>query len=59
MLKPAGELLTLTAAEAVKEYCDPPSKLLGEGIYDSIDDLLDARLGAGNYEIRDFELSYS
>ena len=59
VLKPAGELLTLTAAEAVKEYGDPPSKLLGEGIYDSIDDLLDARLGAGNYEIRDFELSYS
>ena len=27
--------------------------------YDSIDDLLDARLGAGNYEIRDFEISYS
>lgn len=59
VLKPAGELLTLTAAEAVKEYGDPPSKLLGEGIYDSIDELLDARLGAGNYEIRDFELSYS
>ena len=59
LIKPAGELLTLTASEAVKEYGDPPHKLLGEGIYDSIDDLLDARLGAGNYEIRDFEISYS
>ena len=59
VLKPAGELLTLTAAEAVKEYGDPPHKLLGEGIYDSIEELLDARFGAGNYEIRDFELSYS
>ncbi len=59
VLKPAGELLTLTAQEAVKEYGDPPHKLLGEGIYDSIEALLDARLGAGNYEIRDFELTYS
>ncbi|CAA6676437.1 MULTISPECIES: nodulation protein NfeD [unclassified Lentimonas] len=59
VIKPAGELLTLTATEAVKEYGDPPHKLLGEGIYDSIEDLLDARLGAGNYEIRDFEISYS
>ena len=59
VLKPAGELLTLTASEAVKEYGDPPHKLLGEGIYDSIDELLDARFGVGNYEIRDFEISYS
>jgi membrane-bound serine protease (ClpP class) len=59
VIKPAGELLTLTASEAVKEYGDPPHKLLGEGIYDSIDELLDARFGAGNYEIRDFEISYS
>lgn len=59
VIKPVGELLTLTASEAVKEYGDPPHKLLGEGIYDSIDELLDARFGAGNYEIRDFEISYS
>jgi membrane-bound serine protease (ClpP class) len=59
VLKPAGELLTLTASEAVKEYGDPPRKLLAEGIYDSIDELLDARFGEGNYEIRDFEISYS
>jgi len=59
VIKPAGELLTLIASEAVKEYGDPPHKLLGEGIYDSIDDLLDTRLGAGNYQIRDFEISYS
>lgn len=59
VIKPAGELLTLTASEAVQEYGDPPHKLLGEGIYDSMDDLLDARFGAGNYEIRDFEITYS
>ena len=59
VLKPAGELLTLTAREAVREFGDPPHKLLAEGIYDSIDELLDARFGAGNYVIRDFELTYS
>ncbi len=59
VIKPAGELLTLTANEAMREYGDPPSPLLGSGIYDSIEALLDARFGAGNYEIRDFKVSYS
>ena len=59
VLKPAGELLTLTATEAVKEYGNPPHKLLGEGIHDSIESLLDARFGAGNYTIRSFEITYS
>lgn len=59
VIKPAGELLTLTASEAIKEYGDPPNKLLGEGIYESIEALLDARLGVGNYQIRDFEITYS
>jgi membrane-bound serine protease (ClpP class) len=59
VIKPAGELLTLTASEAVKPYGDPPHPLLGAGIYDSIDTLLDARFGVGNYEIRDFEVNYA
>ena len=59
VIKPAGELLTLTASEAVREYGEPPRKLLAEGIYETIDALLDARFGAGQYVIREFELSYS
>ncbi len=59
VIKPAGELLTLTAAEALREYGDPPNKLLAEGIYESMDALLDARLGKGNYRISDFEITYS
>ena len=59
VIKPAGELLTLTASEAVKEYGNPPEKLLGAGIYDSMEELLDARFGAGNYAIRDFKITYS
>ena len=59
VIKPKGELLTLTAREAMKEYGDPPMPLLGKGIYDSIEDLLDARFGKGNYEIKDFHVTYS
>ncbi|MGC6424394.1 MAG: NfeD family protein [Lentimonas sp.] len=59
LIKPEGELLTLTASEAIKEYGDPATPLLGQGIYESVDELLDARLGAGNYEVRDFHLTYS
>jgi membrane-bound serine protease (ClpP class) len=59
VIKAAGELLTLTASEAMKEYGDPPHPLLGKGIYESMDELLDARFGAGQYEIRDFKLTYS
>ena len=59
VIKPAGELLTLTAAEATRAYGEPPTPLLGKGIHASIDKLLDARFGAGNYEIRDFNVTYS
>lgn len=59
VIKPAGELLTLTASEAVREYGDPPQKLLGEGIFGSVEELMDDRFGAGNYTIRSFELTYS
>jgi membrane-bound serine protease (ClpP class) len=59
VIKPSGELLTLTASEAMKEYGDPPRPLLGNGIYESVDELLDARFGPGNYEIKDFQVTYS
>jgi membrane-bound serine protease (ClpP class) len=59
VIKPAGELLTLTASEAMEEYGDPPQPLLGKGIYGSVGDLLDARFGPGNYEIKDFQITYS
>jgi membrane-bound serine protease (ClpP class) len=59
LIKPAGELLTLTAREAMREYGQPAQPLLGSGIYDSVSDLLDARLGIGQYVIKDFHLTYS
>ena len=59
VIKPAGELLTLTAREAIREYGDPPRKLLGESIHESIGDLLDARFGKDGYVVRNFEITYS
>lgn len=59
VIKPEGELLTLTAKEAMAEYGEPAQPLLGKGIYDSVEELLEARLGAGNYEIKSFEVTYS
>ena len=59
VIKPAGELLTLTAKEAVKKYGDPPRKLLGEGIFETVEALLDDRFGPGDYVVREFELTYS
>ncbi|MDP0497142.1 MAG: NfeD family protein [Verrucomicrobiota bacterium JB024] len=58
-IKPAGELLTLTATEAAREYGNPPQPLLAAGIVDSVDQLLDQRYGPGNYHVREFHLSWS
>ena len=59
VIKPEGELLTLTAAEAVKEYGDPPRPLLGAGIAGTLEDLLDQKYGDGNYVIKEFDLTWS
>lgn len=59
VIKPAGELLTLTAAEAMKPYGDPPEPLLGAGIYESVEALLEDRFGAEGYTIETFEVTYS
>ena len=54
-----GELLTLNAEEAIKEYGDPPQPLLGSGIYGSIEELLEARYGTDNFVIEEMNLSWS
>jgi len=59
VLKKEGELLSLTAREAVKEYGEPPQPLLGAGIYDSMDDLLESLFGADGYEVKSFEVTWS
>lgn len=59
ILKNKGELLTLTANEAIKTYGDPPQPLLGSGIFESVEALLDGKYGRGNYTISDFKVTWS
>jgi membrane-bound serine protease (ClpP class) len=59
VLKGKGELLSLTATEAAKTYGEPPQPLLAAGIAKDIDELLTKKFGAGNYEKRTFEVTWS
>jgi membrane-bound serine protease (ClpP class) len=59
VLKGKGELLSLTATEAAKAYGEPPQALLAAGIAKDIDELLTKKYGAGNYEKRTFEITWS
>ena len=59
VVKPSGELLTLTASEALRKYGEPPESLLSSGTFESVITLLNARLGEGKFHIKEFELTYS
>ncbi|MBC7981389.1 MAG: ATP-dependent Clp protease proteolytic subunit [Armatimonadetes bacterium] len=59
IIKPKGELLTLTAVEAVKKYGDPAQTLLGAGIEPSLESLMDTLLGKENYSATRLEITWS
>lgn len=59
VIKPKGPLLTLTAQEAMKTYGDPAQPLLGAGISDNLEALLDKLHGRGNYTVTRLEISWS
>ncbi|MDI1248655.1 MAG: hypothetical protein PSV13_07195 [Lacunisphaera sp.] len=59
ILKPKGELLTLTATEALEKYGEPPQALLGAGKAADIEALLAAKFGAGNFEVKIFKITWS
>lgn len=59
VIKPKGELLSLTASEAVKEYGDPPAPLLAAGVVKNIDELLDRIHGPGKWTVTRLEVSWS
>jgi membrane-bound serine protease (ClpP class) len=59
VLKPKGELLSLTATEAMEPYGDPPQPLLGAGKAASIDELLTLKFGAGTYSVQYFKITWS
>lgn len=59
VIKAKGELLSLTASEANKAYGEPPQALLGAGIAKDVDALLTKKYGAGNFEIKQFQVTWS
>jgi membrane-bound serine protease (ClpP class) len=59
VLKPKGELLSLTATEASKSYGTPPQPLLAAGIAKTVDDLLTQKYGAGNFTVQRLEVTWS
>lgn len=59
VLSPEGELLSLTASEAMTPYGDPPEPLFGAGIASSVEDLVRMRYGEGMVEIKSFEVTWS
>lgn len=59
VIKQKGELLSLTAQEAVKTYGDPPQPLLGAGIAENLGALLDRLHGSGNYSVKNLEVTWS
>ena len=59
VIKPKGELLSLTASEASKTYGDPPHALLAAGTAKNTEDLLGQKFGPGGYEIVRFDVTWS
>ncbi len=59
VIKAKGELLSLTATEATTTYGEPARPLLGAGIAKDIDALLTKKYGAGNYVIKQFQVTWS
>ncbi len=59
VIKPKGELLSLTAEEAAAQHGEPARPLFSSGTFAKLDDLLDAKYGKGGYEIARLEVSWS
>jgi membrane-bound serine protease (ClpP class) len=59
VIKAKGELLSLTASEANQTYGEPPLALLGAGIAKDINALLTKKYGAGNFVIKQFQITWS
>lgn len=59
VLKPSGELLTVTAREAARMFGDPPRPLLAAGVHESLEDLLTAKYGKDGYTLTTLEVTWS
>lgn len=59
VIKPKGELLSLTAREAMTKYGDPPKPLLAAGIAKDLDTLVGEKLGTKDFVIKRLEVTWS
>jgi len=59
VIKQKGELLSLTAKEAMKLYGEPPAPLLGAGIAENLEALLNQIHGPGQYAVERLEVTWS
>jgi membrane-bound serine protease (ClpP class) len=59
VIKKPGELLSLTAEEAMATHGEPPQPLLAAGLGESLTDVLDTRYGKGNYVVTHLEVTWS
>lgn len=59
VVKPKGELLSLTAEEAAKTYGEPAIPLLSAGTRETLEDLLERKFGRDRYAIHRLEVSWS
>lgn len=59
VIKDQGELLTLTASEAIAEYGEPKQSLFATGIVRNVDELLTKQYGSVALNVKNFELTWS
>ncbi len=59
VIKGKGELLSLTASEAAKEYGEPPQALLSTGTAESLEDLIAQRFGVSKPAVTRLEMTWS
>ena len=59
VIKPKGELLSLTAVEAAKTYGEPARALLSSGTHATLDDLLETKYGRGGHAAERMEATWS
>jgi membrane-bound serine protease (ClpP class) len=59
VIKPKGELLSLTDQEAAKTYGEPPMPLFSNGTFETLEALLAAKYGENNYTVSRLEVTWS
>ncbi len=59
VIKPKGELLTLTAVGAARTYGEPPVALLSAGTHESLEAMLTSKYGVNGYTLTRLEVTWS